>query len=190
VNIRQVLALAALVLFTAIGAHADDARIIVGTGGDPFSCGLPDFTINANINHMMNCVNTSGQDWIGLIITGTAKPGKIMFGPGDLACNGTTSDPSNLFNFCNSVLSGITKNKESVTITLSGGEIIPGEDFFINLNDDAGKGGKGGKTTHWEGKLTVTPIVAAPEPGAMSLLLMGLGGVWFWRERRASKSDS
>ena len=54
-KLYQILALSALVLLTTIGAHADgastgDARIIVGSGGDPTNCGLPgspDFTFKS-----------------------------------------------------------------------------------------------------------------------------------------------
>jgi len=200
-NLRQILALAALVLSAAITAHADgaatgDARIIVGSGGDPVGCSLPDFTITPkNGGGFINCVNTSGEDWIGLTITGIAKTGKINFGPGGFACDGTTSDPSNIFSICNAVVTPDPKNKnqEFVTVTFSGGEITSDEAFFINLNDDPKKNGKGGTKESWKGSLEATPIpevAPVPEPGAIMLSLVGLGGVWLWRKRHTSKLNA
>lgn len=193
----QVLAVSALVLFTTIAAHADgastgDARIIVGSGGDPVGCGLPDFTIKANGNGggSVDCVNTSGEDWIGLTITGVAKIGKIDFGPSGLACDGMSLDLTNLFAGCKAVVTVDPKhkNQELVTITFSDGEITPGEAFFINLNDDPKKNGKGGTKGSWKDSLEATPEVApVPEPGTITLLLTGWGGLWFWRRHQSSK---
>ena len=189
----QVLALSVLVLFAAIRAHADgvstdDARAIVGSGGDPDKCGLPDFTINANAtkaNHgsgFKNCFNDSSEDWIGLTITGTAKAGPIV-------CI------TDIFSLCTStsVIDPKNPNREFVTITLSGGEIAPGEDFFTNFNDngDPFKGDPGTPQGSWIGLLTVTPMTApVPEPGTIALFLMGLGGLWFWGKRHALKSNA
>jgi hypothetical protein len=196
-KVWQVLALSALVLFATIGAHADgastrDARIIVGSGGDPTNCGLPDFTFKSTGkgDGTLDCVNSSGEDWIGLTITGIAKIGKIDFGPGGLACDGKTLDPTNLFAGCNAVVTVDPKNKnqEFVTITFFDGEITPKELFFINLNDDPKKNGKGGTKKSWIGSLVATPEVApVPEPGTITLLLTGWGGVWFWRRQQSSK---
>jgi len=199
-KVCQVLGLCALVLFTTIGAHADgaaggDARIIVGKGGDPINCGVPNFTFNSTGkgDGTLDCVNSSGEDWIGLTITGIAKTGKINFGPGGLACDGETLDPTNLFAGCSAVVTVDPKhkNQEFVTITFFDGEITPNEPFFINLNDDPKKNGKGGTKKSWIGSLVATPEVAAvPEPGTITLLLTGCGGLWFWRRRQTSKLNA
>ena len=199
-KLLQFVVLSVFVLLSATRVQADrasirDARIIVGSGGDPVNCGLPDFTIKANGNGggILDCVNSSGEDWIGLTITGIAKTGKINFGPGDFACDGATLDLTNLFAVCNAVVTVDPKhkNQEFVTITFSDGEITPGEAFFINLNDDPMKNGKGGTKGSWKGSLEATPEVAAvPEPGTITLLLTGWGGVWFWRRRHSPKSQA
>ena len=199
-KVWQVLALSALVLFTTIGAHADgassgDARIIVGSGGDPSNCGLPDFTFSSTGkgDGTLDCVNSSGDDWIGLTITGIAKTGKINFGPGGFACDGKSFDPTNLFAGCNAVVTVDPKhkNQEFVTITFFDGEITAGEAFFINLNDDPKKNGKGGTKKSWIGSLEATPEAEpVPEPGTITLLLTSWCGVWFWRKRYASKSNA
>ena len=193
-----VFTLCALGLFTAVGVQADgvsdgDARIIVHSGGDADSCGL-DFTIKANGSGggVRDCINTSGEDWIGLTITGIAKTGKINFGPSGFPCDGTTSDPTNIFSMCNAVVTPDPKhkNQEFVTITFSGGEITPGEAFFINLNDDPGMNGKGGTKGSWKGSLEASPEVPpVREPGTISLLLTRLGGLWFWRKQYSLKSN-
>jgi hypothetical protein len=196
VNLRQVLALAALVLFTAIGAHADgaptgDARIIIGSGGDPVGCGLPEFAIPVNKKDggSIECINSSGQDWIGLEIMGIAKPGKIMFGPGNVPCGGATSDPGNLFTMCNVIVTSLSKNEEGFIVIFSGGEITPGEAFFINLNTDFKSKGKPGTQGSWIGDpkshtlIAVPEVAPVPEPGTIALVLSGWGGLWFWRKR-------
>ena len=198
-NLRQVLALAALVLFTAIGARADgaptgDARIIIGSGGDPVSCGLPDFLIKVekNFGGVTDCVNSTPEVWIGLELIGIAKPGKIMFGPDDVPCGGATSDPGNLFTTCKVIVTAINNHEEGVTIFLSNGEITPGEAFFINLNTDFKSKGKPGTQGGWLGdsklhQLEVFPVVAVPEPGTIALVLAGWGGVWLRRKQHCWK---
>ena len=218
----QLLALSALVLFTAIRAHADgvstdDFRVIVGSGGDPGSpinCEVP-FTINPHAHNgggITNCMNpvTSGEDVIGLTIMGIAKKGSFMFGFGPLggvmcSMGATAFNSNNLFTMC-TVNSEMPVHGNSgqvmVTFTLSGGIVppelgVPGE-FFINLNDNAnnttGKGPAMGGKGSWIGMmLMVDPITApvpVPEPGTMTLFLIGLGGIWFWRKRHASKSNA
>ena len=215
---QVLLALSALVLFTAIGAHADgvstgDFRVIVGSGSDPgkpIDCEVP-FTINPhaqNSGGITNCMNpvTSGEDVIGLTITGIAKKGPFMFGfgaltPGGVMCSmgATAFNSNNLFTMCTvNSETGVHGNSGAVmvTFTLSDGFVPPepglAGEFFINLNDDADKNtGKGGTTVSWLGPLTVIPMTApVPEPGTMTLLLMGLGGVRFWRKRHPSKSNA
>jgi hypothetical protein len=191
----QLLALSALVLFTAIGAHADgvstdDARIIISGDPPPGSCttnGLGTFMINPHGNGggiFTNCLNTTGENWSGLEIIGKTKVSKdnIGFGSGVLPfpCNGepVAAEPMDLFSTCTI----ISQSGHSVTFELTGGIILAGSSFSIDLSDDgdnmgAGKGG-------WEGQLKITPlVVAAPEPGAMAMLLTGLGAIWFWRRR-------
>jgi hypothetical protein len=189
---RQGILFAVLVYLAAITVRADgvptDARIIVGHGGDPVSCGLPDFKVNANGNGggIKNCQNTSGQDWIGLTITGTSKSGPIN-------CDNAMDT---VFTSCTFQIMPEPHNKQLVTITFSGGEITTNSVncpmvlpdcadsfFFLNLNDAGGSvNGNGG----WEGKLDVRPTV--PEPGVIVLLLTGLGAIWL-RSRRKSPTE-
>lgn len=196
-KLLQVLVFATLVLFTAIGAHADgvstdDARIIVG--GDPplGNChtnglGTFKFRIHANGGGLLaNCVNTTNVDWIGLEITGMTKISNDNIGFGGkqgsfpFACNGEPT-PEKVFSTCTI----ISQNKHLVTFTLTDGRIPPGDisPFSLALSDDGDP--QGSRPGGWEGNLEVTPIVATPEPGAFALVLMGLIGIWIWRSRKA-----
>jgi PEP-CTERM motif len=193
----QVFGLSVLVLFIASGALADgvstdDVRIIVGGDPAPGSCktmGLGTFMVNpqgdAGGGTFTNCFNKSGENWIGLEITGKTKVKNdtIKFGSGvPFACNGEhhNTELGDLFTTC-TIIS--RPDSHSVMFDLTGGIIAAGSSFLIDLSDAGDKkGGKGG----WEGQLEITPLtVAAPEPGALALLLMGLGATWFWRSRKA-----
>lgn len=204
-KLLQFLVISAFVLFSATKVHADsvstgDARIIVGSGGDPVDCGLHfKIQVNKKDGGSIDCKNTSGEDWVGLTITGVAKTGKINFGPGNVACDGTSLDLTNLFTSCNAVITTDPKhkNQEIVVITFSGGEITPGELFFINLNDDFVKKGQGGSKGSWIGDSNqqieadaVPGVVSAPEPGTIALLLTGWGGIWFWRRQHSPKTQA
>jgi hypothetical protein len=194
-KLLQFLVFSVFVLFSRTTVHADsastgDARIIVGSGGDPVSCGLPDFLIkvNKNFGGVTDCVNSTGEVWIGLELIGIAKPGKIMFGPDNVPCGGATSDSGNLFTTCKVIVTPINKHEEGVTLFLSNGEITPGEAFFINLNTDFKSKGKPGTQGGWLGdpkfhQLEAFPVVAVPEPGTIVLVLAGWGGVWLWRKQ-------
>lgn len=194
-----------LVCIAALTVRADgipDGSIKMGRGSDPSNksdfCGLH-FTISLNGNGggIENCINTSGQDWIGLEISAV-----IPFGS-------TVNCVSLIFSGCTVVTSSspFGNGKEDVTITLSGGADIPAGSkstvcapmppqspplscFFINLNngatagaDDAG-GWLGADTGLKGGNLKVDAITA-PEPS--TILLMGVGlGILSTRRRMKS----
>jgi hypothetical protein len=194
VNLRQVLVLVALVLFTAIGAHADgvstdDARIIIAGDPPPGSCttkGLGTFVINPHGNgggKFTSCLNSTAESWIGLEITGKTKVSKDKIGFGNGVCDGKLdTEKGDLFSTCTIV----SQMGHSVMFDLTGGIILAGSSFFIDLSDDGGAGNGG-----WEGQLKIKPlVVAAPEPGAMAMLLTSLGAIWLLRKRRTPKLNA
>jgi hypothetical protein len=182
-RLRQGILVVALVCLGVTAARADgipnDARIIVGHGPDPNDCGkvqLPSFDISANGTGggLKKCQNATGDDWVGLTITGTTKAGE------SIVCKG---DPADVFSSCTTEIT-LEGKKQLVTITLTGGEITANSFFFLDLNDNGGPGnGKGG----WEGKLEVKPMLATvPEPASVVLLVAGLGGLWVRQKQRSS----
>jgi hypothetical protein len=201
----QVFVLSTLVMFAAIrtradGVPTDDARIIIG--GDPAPSNCPaksspsfHFEITPKVNGggaFTGCQNTTGETWVGLTISGKTKAtdmGPLMFGSGSaFACNGTPEDtnPADIFTTC-TILSDV---KHSITFELTGGTISAGSGFFTNLSTDGDIGGNGTGGWDFHGKLTITPIVGAPEPGTLALVLAGLGGISFWRKRKTFNADS
>jgi hypothetical protein len=189
-KLSQALLVAVLVSLAAITVRADgvpsDARIIVGTGPDPKPCvtDLPEFTIklgSGDNGGVIDCQNTSGLDWIGLTITGTTMAGQTIHIE-DMTPPSSTLSFNTVINETITTI-GEPDHKQLVTFTLMGGPGIPANSsFFFDLNDD---GSLLDHTGHWEGQLTVTPILA-PEPGTVILLLSGLGGLWFRRRRQSS----
>jgi hypothetical protein len=206
----QLFVLSALVLFTAIGAHADgvatddDARILIG--GDPASSNCPaksspsfHFDITPHNNGggtFTNCKNTTGTTWIGLTVSGKTKvgdTGPLMFGSGSgFLCNGTPDDTNSMdiFTTC-TIIPNKSNNPHMLTFTLTGSGTIPaGSSFFTDLSTDGDKAGIGMGGWDFHGPLTITPLVAAPEPGAAVLILAGFGSIWFWRKRKVSSTNA
>ena len=156
-----------------VRADATDPKvdIRVGHGSDPQSCGL-DFTIklNGSGGGIKNCVNTSGQDWIGL----------------DIFAVITATDTVNCTTFFSSCTfsespSTFGSNLDDVEIVMFGGaEITQGSHFFINLNTNGttGPSDTGGwfgfDTGLKHGNLSVEAITA-PEPSTILLVAAGLG---------------
>jgi hypothetical protein len=200
----QLFVLSALVLFTAVSAHADgvstdDLRIIVGGDPPPGGCTPKksgfDISPNSKGGGFTECKNDTGVGWTGVTITGHKKAGDmspIMFGSGSgFLCNGTSDDTNKKDSFTTCMMMQDKNNK--VILKLTGGQgISAGSGFFIDLNSngDTTSTGKGMGPGNWDGPLTIVPIVAAPEPGTIVLLLAGLGGVWSWRKREGSNANA
>jgi hypothetical protein len=191
-KLRQLLLALLFVCFGAVTVLADgvpDGSIKVGRGTDPSNksdfCGLHfTFSLNGKGGGIENCLNTSGQDWIGLVIsavipaTDTVNCVSLIF----TSCTFTESSP-------------FGNGKVRVDIVLSGGAVItagskkdtvcsdlpaPQSCFFINLNDGAtdsvdGSGGWFGFDTGSNGGNIKVDAITAPEPGTILLLAAGLG---------------
>lgn len=188
---RQPLLALIFVCFAATTIQADeivpeDGRIIVGHGSDPAppTCHPTSLSFSIQTNRhgggIANCVNETGQDWIGLDIFAKIP---LQDSVNCIKKSSGTNDAKNAaFDSCHTLVLSTLGNTKNVEILFSSGEIFSGTKFFFNLNtlvssnmDDPGG---------WGAFATLdVQAVPAPEPGSLLLLASGLS-VLYSRRRR------
>ena len=177
----QGILVAALFCLAAITVHADgvpsDARIIVGSGGDPNAVGqffLVPVDSSGGSNSMDDFLNGSAtQNIIELIFT--AKLSKK---------DSITCVPDVFFGKCTATVDNGNKATIIFSDPLNGG-IPPGVTFFVGLNDP-GKSTGGWKNDGVKDLDAQAFFAVTPEPGTLLLLLSGLGSIWLMRKRESS----
>ena len=190
-------------LAAAVTVRADnipDGFIKTGHGSDPKkpdSCGLEfKIKLNGKGGGIKNCVNTSGQNWIGLdifavipatdTVTCTTFFSVCEFMPTSQPFGGKVDIEIMMFG-------GVVITPGSATTTVCNPtppSPIPSSCFFINLNDGgtsglSDPGGWFGFDTKLKGGHLTVEAITTPEPSTFLLVAIGLG---ILNARRRAKS--
>jgi len=196
-RLSRVLLVPTAILFGAMVVSADsispsDPQMIIGRGfADQIAITTlsPLFEpVDAKGGGLFGFVNDTGLDLTALVLTIDFKDAAAAKAFAAKNCSSSPMANSifqNVFGGCS-----FSRHGHTLKITLAGGSgILPGGDFFVDLNDGAtlAHHGHANGAGGWGGDLELQPegASAIPEPGTLALLVAGFGGLWLGRKRMA-----